>query len=175
MSVQKITRIALLSAVLYVSKAALEFLPNVELVSFLTIIYTLVFGSEAFLIVTVFNMFQFIQWGFGSWWVSYLYVWPLLVGIVMVIRRMLKTSGYQQEEFLLWAMVSGGFGLLFGSLFAIAYIPVNPGYAFSYWVTGLPWDVWHGVCNFVIMLLIGKPVYRKLKIITAKMDNITKN
>ena len=42
MPVKKITRIALLSAILYVSKVVLEFLPNVELVSFLLLIYTLV-------------------------------------------------------------------------------------------------------------------------------------
>ena len=70
MPVRKITRIALLSAILYVSKVALEFLPNVELVSLLTVLYTLVFGKEAFLIVTVFNLFELIQWGFGTWWVS---------------------------------------------------------------------------------------------------------
>lgn len=39
MSARKITRIALLSAILYVSKMALEFLPNVEMVSFSDCIY----------------------------------------------------------------------------------------------------------------------------------------
>ena len=89
MPVRKITRIALLSAILYVSKVALEFLPNVELVSLLTVLYTLVFGKEAFLIVTVFNLFELIQWGFGTWWVSYLYVWPLLVLITLLLKRVI--------------------------------------------------------------------------------------
>lgn len=66
MSVQKLTRIALLSAILYVSKVVLEFLPNIELVSLLVILYSLVFGWETILIVTVFNMFELIQWGFGT-------------------------------------------------------------------------------------------------------------
>lgn len=165
MPVQKITRIALLSAVLYASKTALEFLPNVELISFLTVIYTLVFGAEAFIIVTVFNMFELLQWGFGLWWVSYLYVWPLLVLITLLLK---KIAG---EEFVIWALVSGGFGLGFGALFAAAYIPVNPAYAFSYWISGLPWDVWHGACNFLIMLLIGKPVCKSLKKIAYKQKN----
>lgn len=157
MPVRKITRIALLSAILYVSKVALEFLPNVELVSLLTVLYTLVFGKEAFLIVTVFNLFELIQWGFGTWWVSYLYVWPLLVLITLLLKRVIK------EEFLIWSVVSGLFGLIFGSLFAIVYLPVNPAYALAYWISGLPWDVWHGVCNFVLMLVIGKPLYLLLK------------
>ena len=162
MPVRKITRIALLSAILYVSKVALEFLPNVELVSLLTILYTLVFGKEAFLIVTVFNLFELIQWGFGTWWVSYLYVWPLLVLITLLLKKFIK------EEFLIWSVVSGLFGLIFGSLFAIVYLPVDPAYALAYWISGLPWDVWHGVCNFVLMLVIGKPLYLLLK----KIKNI---
>lgn len=162
MPVRKITRIALLSAILYVSKVALEFLPNVELVSLLTVLYTLVFGKEAFLIVTVFNLFELIQWGFGTWWVSYLYVWPLLVLITLLLKKIIK------EEFLIWSVVSGLFGLIFGSLFAIVYLPVNPAYALAYWISGLPWDVWHGVCNFVLMLVIGKPLYLLLK----KIKNI---
>ena len=157
MPVCKITRIALLSAILYVSKVALEFLPNVELVSLLTVLYTLVFGKEAFLIVTVFNLFELIQWGFGTWWVSYLYVWPLLVLITLLLKRVIK------EEFLIWSVVSGLFGLIFGSLFAIVYLPVDPAYALAYWISGLPWDVWHGVCNFVLMLVVGKPLYLLLK------------
>ena len=157
MPVRRITRIALLSAILYVSKVALEFLPNVELVSLLTVLYTLVFGKEAFLIVTVFNLFELIQWGFGTWWVSYLYVWPLLVLITLLLKKIIK------EEFLIWSVVSGLFGLIFGSLFAIVYLPVDPAYALAYWISGLPWDVWHGVCNFVLMLVIGKPLYLLLK------------
>ena len=156
MSARRITRIALLSAILYVSKAALEFMPNVELVSLLVIVYTLVLGNEAFLTVTVFNLFELIQWGFGSWWVSYLYVWPLLVLIVLLLRKIVK------EEFLIWGIVSGGFGLMFGSLFAIPYLLVDPSYALAYWISGLPWDVWHGVWNFVLMVVLGKPLYRIL-------------
>ena len=153
MSIYKLTRIALLSAILYVSKVALEFLPKVELVSLLVILYTLVFGKETFLTVTVFNLFELIQWGFGTWWFSYLYVWPLLCLITLILKKLIK------EEILVWAIVSGCFGLIFGSLFAIVYIPINLSYALTYWISGLPWDVWHGVCNFILMLVLGKPLY----------------
>lgn len=155
--VKRMARIAMLAAVLYVSKVILEFAPNVELVSLFTILFTLVFGKEAFVIVTVFNMFELIQWGFGVWWVSYLYTWPLLCLLTFLLRRAFR------EEFVLWAVFSGGFGLLFGALFAVAYLPVGLSYAVSYWISGLPWDVWHGLANFVLMLVIGKPLYRVLK------------
>lgn len=156
MAVRKMTRLALLSALLYVSKAVLEFLPNVELVSLLTILYTLVFGKEALIIVTVFNCFEVIQWGFGLWVISYLYTWPALVVMTLLVRKLLK------EEFVLWAIFSGIFGLLFGAFFAVAYIPANPAFALTYWIRGLPWDVWHAAANFVLMLILGKPLYKAL-------------
>ncbi len=156
MPIRKLTRIALLSAILYVSKVALEFLPNVELVSLLVMIYTLVFGKETFLIVTVFNLFELIQWGFGTWWVSYLYTWPLLCVVTLLLKKAVK------EEFIVWSIVSGMFGLVFGALFAVVYIPVDIAYALTYWISGLPFDVWHAVWNFVLMLVLGKPLYTVL-------------
>ncbi len=156
MPVKKIVRIALFSAILYIAKFILEWLPNVELVSFLTIIYTLVFGTEAFFVVTVFNLFEFIQWGFGTWFISYLYVWPILVLLTLLFKKIFK------EEFLLWAILSGVFGLIFGSMFAVLYIFVDPHYALTYFISGLPWDVWHCIANFIIMITIGKPMYKVL-------------
>ena len=157
MKVQRITRIALLTAILYIAKLVLDFLPNVELVSLLVIIYTLVFGKEAFLIVTVFNLFQLIQWGFGTWLISYLYVWPLLCLLTLVLKRFLK------EEFILWAIFAGFCGLIFGSLFAVLYLFMDPAYALTYWVSGLLWDVWHAAANFILMLICGKPLYQVLR------------
>lgn len=152
-----------MSAILYVSKVALEFLPNIELVSLLVVIYSLVFGWETILIVTVFNMFELIQWGFGTWWFSYLYVWPLLCAITMLLKKLIK------EEFVIWAIVSGVFGLIFGSLFALFYLFVDTKYAFAYWISGLPWDVVHCIGNFVLMLVLGKPVYKLLKMLNQKV------
>ena len=156
MPIRKIVRIALLSAILYIAKFILEWLPNVELVSFLTILYTLVFGTEAFFVVTVFNLFEFIQWGFGTWFISYLYVWPILVLLTLLFKKVFK------EEFLMWAILSGIFGLIFGSMFAVIYIFIDPHYALTYFISGLPWDVWHCIANFIIMIVIGKPTYKIL-------------
>lgn len=160
---KKMTRIALLSAILYVSKAALEAFPNVELISLLVIIYTLVFGAETFLTITVFNLFELVQWGFGSWWISYLYVWPLLCLSVLLLKKLVK------EEFLIWSVVAGCFGLIFGGLFAIAYLPIDSSYALAYWISGLPWDVWHGVWNFILAAVLGKPLYKILLMLKARI------
>ncbi|MCL2254773.1 MAG: hypothetical protein FWC09_10050 [Lachnospiraceae bacterium] len=156
MAVRRMVRIALLSAILTIMKMAVP-IPNVELVSLLIIIYTLLLGKESLFIITVFNFTELIIWGFGLWWISYLYVWPLLCVLVLLLKKVIK------EEFLIWAVVAGMFGLIFGSLFAVIYLPVDPAYALAYWMAGLPWDVWHGVWNFVLMAVLGKPIFSVLK------------
>lgn len=158
MSVKTITRIALMSAILYVSKFALDAIPNVELVSFLLIVYTLVFGKEVFVVATVFNLFQMIQWGIGDWLIMYLYIWPGIVLITVILKKVVK------EEFLVWAVVSGIFGLAFGLLcFPVYMVEFGPKVAAAKWVSGLVFDIPHGVFNFLIMLLLGKPVCKLLK------------
>ncbi|MCL2719449.1 MAG: hypothetical protein FWE14_11795 [Lachnospiraceae bacterium] len=157
MSIRKIVRLAFLSAILTVAMMAIKPLPNIELISLLVIIYTILFGKDTFIVVTVFTLIEGLMWGFGLWWVSYLYVWPLLCLIVLLLKRFIK------DDFLIWAVVSGVFGLCFGSFFAIAYLPIDPAYALSYWIAGLPWDVWHGAWNFILMAVAGKPIYNVLK------------
>lgn len=156
MSAQKLIRIAFLGAILYISKVIMDFVPNTELISLLVIVYALVFGREVFSAILVFNLLELVQWGFGIWWVSYLYVWPLLAFIVMALRGLIR------DRFVIWGAVAGLFGLAFGSLFAIAWIPVDPSYAFTYWIGGLPWDAIHCATNFALVAFLGKPLYRIL-------------
>lgn len=163
MSVKKLTRVALLGATLYVLQVGFAFLPNIELVSLLIILYTLVFGKETLLIITVFNIFEGLQWGFGTWWVSYLYAWPLLCIAVLGIKKIAK------EEFIIYGVLSGIFGLTFGALFAALYLFIDPAYAISYWITGFPWDVVHGVFNFILMIILGKPLYKVLTYLNIKI------
>ena len=157
MDVKRIVRIALLSAILYVCKVGLEWLPNVELVTFLIILFALTFGTDAFYVTLVFNILELIQWGFGTWWISYMYVWPALVLITLLFKNIIK------EEFIVWAVLSGCYGLIFGAMFSALYLFIDVGYAWSYFIAGLPWDAGHAVSNFVIMLLAGKPIYRLLR------------
>lgn len=164
MPVKKLTRIALLAAILYISQVLLAFIANVELVSMLTILFTMVFGKEALLIVTVFNFLELIHYGPGLWVVSYFYTWPVLVLLTLLVKKIFK------EEFILWSIFSGLFGLLFGAFFAIAYLPVDRTYALTYWIQGLPWDVWHAAANFVIMLVLGKPAYQVLRRLKQQTD-----
>ena len=164
LSLKRIARIGMMTAIIYACKVALESIPNVELVSFLTIMYAISFGIDAIFAVTVFNLLELVQWGPGTWWISYLYVWPLLAVITIVFKKKLGS------EPLYWAILSGVFGLFFGSLFAVLYIPIDVKYAATYFISGLPYDVLHCISNSIIMLILFKPINKLLNRV-ANMEN----
>ncbi len=78
MAVQDIELIGVMVAVIEVSKAALAFLPNIELTSFWIVLFTLFFGWRILLVVPAFILIEGALYGFGLWWVMYLNAWPLL-------------------------------------------------------------------------------------------------
>ena len=61
LSLKRIARIGMMTAIIYACKVALESIPNVELVSFLTIMYAITFGIDAIFAVTVFNLLELVQ------------------------------------------------------------------------------------------------------------------
>lgn len=162
LSARDITIMALMVAIIEVSKVALAQIPNVELTSFWIIMFSLYFGPRIFYVIPVFILIEGMIYGFGLWWIMYLYAWPLLAIVVLQIRKM--NTAWD------WGFVSGLFGLSFGFLCAIPYI-FTSGFAgaFAWWVAGIPWDLIHGIANFAIMLVLYKP----MKLVMAKMQNMS--
>ena len=149
----------LMGALLVVSKQAMSGLPNLEPVSLLLILFALELPRETPGAITVFILLQGVLYGFGLWWVMYLYVWYLLALLAWLLRRMDNALG--------WAVFSGSYGLCFGGLCAAVYLVAKtPAFALSWWLSGLSYDAMHGVGNFVIMLLLYRPLRRALQ--TAK-------
>lgn len=151
--------IGIMVAVIEVCKATMTFLPNIELTTFWLIMFTLFFGKKVVFVVPVFILIEGCLYGFGSWWIMYLYTWPLLVLVTWIYRK--------QESLWFWSVLSAVFGLLFGLFCSIPYYvlgAIDGGlrgglYAgFSWWVAGIPWDLVHGISNFVLMMVLYKPV-----------------
>ena len=159
LTIKDITIMALMVAIIEVSKVAMAQIPNVELTSFWIIMFTLYFGKRIFYVIPVFILIEGAMYGFGLWWIMYLYAWPLLAIVTLVLHKMKGTWE--------WSMISGIFGLSFGLLCAIPYIFTSGIYgAFTWWVAGIPFDLIHGIANFVIMLVLHKP----MKTVMAKMS-----
>lgn len=162
--------IVLLSSIITVSKMFLSFLPNIELVSMLLIVYTLVFKKKAIIIALLFILIEGLIYGMGLWWFSYAFVWPILIMLTLMFMKINK------ENFTLWSIFSGFFGLIFGMLFALPYIFLNDlSFAVAYWIKGIPYDLIHMVGNYLIMMLIGEHIYKLLIKLNTEKNIVYKN
>ena len=155
-AIREILLFGLFGAVLVVVQVALAILPNIELVSFFIIVYTLVLGKKAFYPIYVFVIVEGLIYGFGLWWISYLYVWDVLAIAVLLFRK--------NEQPVVWVIISGLFGLLFGALCSIPYLFIGGiGAAISYWVNGILFDLLHCGGNVIATALLFGPGYKIMK------------
>ena len=145
-----------LTALLFMGQVIMSFLPNLEIVSLLIILYTIFFGKKVFWMIYGFVFLEGFLYGFGMWWFQYLYIWSILAVVVLLLRN--NTSA------LFWSIISGFFGLSFGALCTLPYlITGGPAAAFSYWVSGLGFDLTHCIGNVVLCLVLFKPLYALLQ------------
>lgn len=151
LTAKDITLIGLMAAIIEVCKVVMKDIPNVELTSFWIIMFTLYFGKKILYVIPTFIIIEGSMFGFGMWWIMYLYLWPLLALVSWKFRKMHSAWG--------WAMISGLFGLFFGFFGAFPYV-ITSGVpaAFAWWVHGIPWDITHGIANFVLMLVLYHPI-----------------
>ncbi len=158
MRARDIALIPLLSASITVGKLALSFIPNVEIVTMLFIIYTVTFGLKRSLLAAVlFSTIEILIYGFSTWVLGYYLIWPLLIIVTGLLKDRLKSEfGY--------AAIAGIFGFLFGAFFAVfESFFYGWAYGFTYWLRGILFDVVHGVSNYIVVLLLFKPLSRMLK------------
>ncbi len=150
--------IAFSAGLIVALKEALSFLPNVELVTFLLMEYAVVFSlSFGVSVSIIFCFVQMLLYGMGTWTIVYFVVWPLIVLITYKLKdHLVKKADYM-------ALLSGFFGIVFGSCFSIPYLIIGgPNMAISYILNGLIYDIIHMGANYIIMLILFKPVYQQL-------------
>ena len=140
-----------LGGLTFALKLAMAFLPNIEPVSLMVMLFAVTFGRRAAYPITVYVLLEFLVYGFGLWSFCYLYVWGVLALVAWLLRR--------EEHPLAWALLSGGFGLSFGLLCAPVDLAVGgAAWALSRWVSGIPFDLLHCAGNFAIALALFTPL-----------------
>ena len=157
-----VTVLALCTALVYSQQVALASIPNGECVTLLFILFTLYVRSRTLYIIFLFALLEGVTYGFGIWWFMYLYVWTILWAVVMVLGR-------QPRSALFWAIIAAFFGLCFGLLCSFPYLVTGGiAMAFSWWVTGIPFDILHCVFNFLIVLVLFRPLDKLFSYLKAK-------
>lgn len=156
MKTRDVLLIGMMSAILITVQVMLSFIPNVELVSVLLIAYTLTFGYKTLFIIYIFAALEGFIYGFSIWTINYLYIWTILFFIANLFKR--------HRSPLIWAAISGFFGLGFGALSALTTLVLSgPTAAVAYWIAGIPFDLVHGVSNFIVALVLIRPLHYLLE------------
>ena len=145
-------------ATIEATKLAMSYLPNVELVTLLIILYTLFFGNRIYYVLAAFVLIEGCLYGFGIWWVMYLYVWPILAFFTNCFKK--------QQSVWFWSILSGAYGLFYGALCSIPYIVISGIYgAFTWWVAGIPFDIVHCISNFILCMVLFVPLRKALSVL----------
>ena len=149
--IREIALFGMLGALTFGAKFVMAGLPNIEPVSLFVMLFAAVFGLKCLYPVYLYVVMEVLFYGISLWNINYLYIWAVLAIAASCLRKMDSTLG--------WAMLSGVFGLAFGALCGIVDIFIGgPGYAVTKWVSGIPFDITHCIGNFVIALVLFKPL-----------------
>lgn len=155
-TVREMVLFGILGAMTFAAKYVMSFLPNIEPVSLMVILFAVVFGMKWVYPVYLYVAMEILFYGINLWNINYLYVWAVLAVCAYFLRNMHTSLG--------WAMLSGIFGLLFGALCGIVDIFIGGfGYAAVKWVSGIPFDIMHCAGNFVIALVMFNPLRNLLE------------
>ena len=158
-TVKDIATIGMMAASLEAVKLVLQSIPNVELVTLFIILFTLYLGPKTLIAVWAFVGMECAIYGLGLWTIMYVYIWPVLVALVLILA---KTFGTKSQ----WPFVilSTCFGLFFGALCAIPYFFIGGIHMmFTWWVSGIPYDILHGISNGVLCAVLFTPLNKALK------------
>ena len=156
LKIREITLFAVLGAMTFAAKYVMAMLPNIEPVSLCVMLFAVTFGKKSVYPICLYILLEFLFFGIGIWNIMYLYIWWILALAAYVCRGMESPLG--------WALLSGGFGLLFGAFCAPVDVVIGGlGYAVTKWASGIPFDLAHCAGNFVIALVLFRPMRQLLK------------
>ncbi len=161
-TVKELALFSMLGALTFAAKYGMSFLPNIEPVSLMVMLFAVVFGRKCLYPVYLYVAMEVLFYGIGIWNINYLYIWAVLAVAAYLARNMTHPLG--------WALLSGTYGLLFGALCGIVDVFIGGvPYAVAKWVTGIPFDILHCAGNFVIALLLFRPLRARMEQLYAKM------
>lgn len=162
LSVREIVLFAVLGSLTFAAKYAMSFLPNIEPVSLMVMLFAVTFGRKAVYPIALYVAMEILFYGLGLWNINYLYIWAVLAVCAGLLKNMTHPLG--------WAVLSGTFGLMFGALCAPVDVVIGGfGYAAAKWVSGIPFDVAHCIGNFCIALVMFVPLRELLEKLYTRM------
>lgn len=141
------------AALMFASKLVMEILPNIHLIGMFVILFTIVYTTRALVPIYIFVFITGLFNGFSVWWVPYIYIWAVLWGFAMLIPKGIS----KKAAFIVYPIICALHGFLYGTLYApfqaIAF-GYSPQQTIAWIVSGIPFDIVHGVSNFAVGFLV---------------------
>ena len=152
-NIKEIAVFAMLGALMCISKFVMEPLPNMHLLGVFTVAFTVVYRQKALYPIYIFVFLTGALWGFGLWWIPYLYIWTVLWGITMLLPKNMP----KKLAPIVYIVVCGLHGFLYGVIFAPSQallFGLDFKGTLAWIVSGFPFDLIHGISNLCLGVLI---------------------
>ncbi len=145
--------LAMFGALLFAGKIVFEALPNIHPVAMLIMVITVTYRVKALIPIYLFVIIAGLYYGFPQWWIPYIYIWPVLWGMTMIIPRNIP----KKLAVVVYPAVCGLFGLIYGVLYDLT-LPLLYGndlsVAVKWIIAGLPFNALHVFGNLAMGILV---------------------
>ncbi|MFO7969814.1 MAG: hypothetical protein R6U15_06895 [Candidatus Izemoplasmatales bacterium] len=168
--IKEITLLSLATAILIIQEFAFSFIPNIQLTTFLIMIYVAVFGLKKTLTIVIIHVIL-DNLLFGSIGMLNIVI-PMFIAwifIAIIFHFVLKIT----DKIFIYAIFAYFFGHLYGMIFVPFQAFVLEIDLLSYLLVDLLWQVVMGVGNFLAVIWLYQPIEDILKNLYQKylIDN----
>ncbi len=153
LTTKELTLFSMLGSLMYASKVIMEALPNIHLLGVLTMAFTLVYRKKALYPIYLYVFLNGLFAGFNTWWIPYLYIWTVLWAVTMLLPQNIPQKIKPVVYMSVCALHGFSFGLLY-SPFQALVLGLNAESTLAWIISGLPYDIVHGISNFFCGMLI---------------------
>lgn len=140
-------------ALMFVSKIVMEFLPNIHLLGMFIMVFTLGFRYKALVSIYIYVLLVGVYMGFSPWWLYNLYTWAILWGVAMLLPRRMPRWLCLVVYPAVCSLHGFAYGVLCAPVQALLFDLTWEG-TVAWIVSGIPFDILHGVGNLLTGLLI---------------------
>ena len=158
---------AMLGTLMFCSKIIMELLPNIHLLGMFVMVFTVVFRKKALVPIYVFVVLTGLYGGFAPWWIPYVFIWTVLWGLTMLLPKNMPNY----VACVVYPAVCALHGFAYGVLYAPAQAIIfgfNFNQTLAWIVSGIPFDVTHGISNIFTGMLV-LPLSELLKKLTKRI------
>lgn len=161
-NVERISILAILTALAYVGRILLQFIPNVQPVTAILIIIALTLGMTDGLIVATASIFlSNLMLGMGPWTFAQIMSFAAIILLTVLLMKWFypAKNKWWHVIFSVYAFITG---ILYGfiiSFISVKLLGINNFWA--YYVAGVPFDLMHGMGNFAFYFFL-EPVIAPL-------------